>query len=106
MVFVAEKFYFNGKPIKKHVLDKYIKWEKILSAIKNGTDDACFLKERLGVWAKDSILYLKREGMIIASNNNRTATYTVSEKGEQLIKDVKQYQKEKKDEESRMFRGC
>ena len=98
MTFVGERFYFNGKQIKKHVLDKYIKWEKILSAIKNGTDNTCFLKERLGLWAKDSILPLKREGMIIASNNNRTATYKVSEKGEQLIKDVKQYQKEKKNE--------
>lgn len=106
MAFVGEKFYFNGKPIKKHVLDKYIKWEKVLSAIKNGTDDACFLKERLGAWARDSIQYLKKEGVIVASSNTRVATYKVSEKGEQLIKDVKQYQKEKKDEESRMFRDC
>ena len=106
MAFVGEKFYFNGKQIKKHVLDKYIKWEKILSAIKNGSDDVCFLRERLGSWAKDSILPLKREGMIIASNNNITATYNVSEKGEQLIKDVKQYQKEKKNEERRMFTDC
>lgn len=100
MTFINEQHYFNGQKVAKHTLEKYLKWEKILTAIKNGADSSPLIKERLGSGFRDMIYALKEAGLIIASNNNRTATYSVSQKGEVLINDVKQHKKEKKNEEN------
>lgn len=106
MVYTNEEYYFNGKKVRKHVLNKYISWSKVLSAIRNGADNYETLRERLGKGCGDMIHALKKEDMIVGSSTTRVATYTITKKGEQLIEDVKQHKKEKKDEESRMFRGC
>ena len=39
MVFKGEEYYFNGAKVSKQVLNKYLEWAKILSAIKNGADE-------------------------------------------------------------------
>ena len=106
MVYTNEEHYFNGKKVRKHVLNKYISWSRVLSAIKNGADCYDLLRERLGMSSGDMIKALKKEDLIVASSSTRVATYAITEKGVQLIKDVKQYEKEKKDEERRMFRDC
>ena len=106
MVYKNEEHYFNGGKIKKHVLNKYIAWSKVLSAIKNGADSYELIRERLGNGCHDMLGPLKKGEYIIASSRTRIATYTITPKGEQLIKDVKQYEKEKKNEESRMFGRC
>lgn len=98
MVFKREEYYFNGKKVLKQTLSKYINWAAVLSAIKNGADDSVSIQERLGMGAKFMLVPLKKEGLCVASSSTRVATYTVTPKGEQLINEIKQYQKEKKNE--------
>ena len=93
-----EKFYFNGEKILKQTLSKYDRWTKVLIAIKNGADDAESIRDRLGVWATYMLRPMKKDGMVKASSSTRVATYTITEKGEQLINDIKQYKKEKENE--------
>lgn len=101
-----EKFYLNGKKILKQTLNKYIKWASVLSAIKNGANDSVLIRERLGNGAKLFLVPMKKEGFISATNRNTDAIYSVTPKGEKLIDDIKQYEKEKKNEENRMFECC
>jgi len=94
-----EEFYLNGKKILKQTLNKYIKWAAVLSAIKNGANDSVLIGERLGNGARLFLCPMKREGFIYASSRTTDAIYYVTEKGEQLINDIKQYEKENKNEE-------
>ena len=96
MVFVCDKYYFNGEQVHKHVIGKYLKWERILSAINNGANSAELLIERLGKGTADHLRHLKADGMCVANGSNRYATYTVTPKGQELIEKVKQYKKENK----------
>ena len=98
MVFKQEEYYLNGKKVLKQTLSKYINWASVLSAIKNGADDSESLQARLGKGVKFMLTPLKREGLCVASSSTRVATYTITPKGEQLINDIKQYEKEKKNE--------
>lgn len=94
-----EEFYLNGKKILKQTLNKYIKWAAALSAIKNGANDSVLIRERLGNGAKLFLCPMKKEGLISATSKSTDAIYFVTEKGEQLINDIKQYEREKKNEE-------
>ena len=95
---VMEKYYFKGEQINKSTLNKYIKWEKILSAIKGGCNNREYITQRFGMYAKDCSTHLKADGMIATVGHGIHAYYQVTKKGEQLINDVKQYEKEKKNE--------
>ena len=99
MGFTAEKFYFKGQQISKQTINKLLKWEVVLSAIKSGSDNPDFLKERCGRYAPDNITDIKRAGYITTIGKGRHITYTLTKEGEQLIEDVKQYRKEKKNEQ-------
>lgn len=99
MGFTAEKFYFKGQKISKQTINKLLKWETILSAIKSGSDNPDFLKERCGRYAIDTVYFMKKAGLIKPIGRGMHTLYTVTEKGEQLIEDVKQYRKEKKNEQ-------
>lgn len=96
---VTEKFYFKGQQISKQTLNKYIKWGGLLSAIKNGADNPAFLKERCGQYTRDAVHHMKNSGLVKTIGNGIHSLYSVTEKGEQLIKDVKQYEREKKNEQ-------
>lgn len=106
MVNKREEYFFRGEKVLKQTLNKYIAWEKVLSAVKNGADSYELLRERLGKGSGDMIRAIKKAGLLKASSSTRVATYSITEKGVELINDVKQYKKEKKDEERRMLRDC
>ena len=99
MGFTAEKFYFKGQQISKQTINKLLKWEVVLSAIKGGSDNPDLLKERCGRYASDNITAIKRAGYINTIGKGRHLLYVVTKEGEQLIEDVKQYRKEKKNEQ-------
>ena len=94
-----EKYYLNGKKILKQTLDKYIRWAAVLVAIKNGANDSVSIRERLGNGARLFLCPMKKDGLIVATSKATDAIYSVTEKGEQLINDIKQYKKENKNEE-------
>lgn len=97
---VTEKFYFKGQKIPKQTINKLLKWETVLSAIKTGSDSPAFLKERCGYYAQSNNLTdIKKAGYIKTIGNGRHLLYTVTKEGEQLIEDIKQYRKEKKNEQ-------
>ena len=98
MVFKQEQHYFNGQKVLKQTISKYENWANVLSAIKNGANDSESIQDRLGKGAKYLLTPLKKEGLCVASSSTRVATYKITPKGEQLINDVKQYKKEKKNE--------
>lgn len=94
-----EKYYLNGQRINKQTLNKYIKWSRILTAIKGGCDNRELLKQRFGLYAKDCASALKADGMMETFGKGIHAYYKVTDKGEQIINDIKQYEKEKKENE-------
>ena len=95
---VMEKFYFKGEQISKQTLNKYIKWAKILSAIKNGCNTRDELTQRFGLYARDNMSALKADDMCVTIGRGTHSYYGLTSKGEQLINDVKQYEKEKRNE--------
>ena len=99
MGFTAEKFYFKGQQISKQTINKLLKWEVVLSAIKSGSNSPDFLRERCGSYAPSNITAIKRAGYIRTDGNGRHLLYILTKEGEQLIEDIKQYRKEKKNEQ-------
>lgn len=93
-----DKFYFKGEQISKQTLNKNIKWAKILSAIKGGCDTRDELTQRFGLYARDNMSDIKAGGMCITIGRGMHSYYGLTAKGEQLINDVKQYEKEKRNE--------
>ena len=94
-----EKFYFKGEQISKQTLNKYIKWAKILSAIKGGCNSRDELTQRFGLYARDNISAIRIAGMCVTIGRGHHSYYELTTKGEQLINDVKQYEKEKRKNE-------
>ena len=94
-----DKFYFKGEQINKATLNKYVKWEKILSAIKGGCNTRDDLMQRFSMYARDAMSALKADGMCVTIGRGTHSYYEITTKGEQLIEDVKQYNKEKKENE-------
>ena len=94
-----EKFYFKGEQISKQTLNKYLKWAKILSAIKNGCNTRDELTQRFGLYAKGTMTYIKADGMCVTIGRGTHSYYGLTSKGEQLINDIKQYEKERKENE-------
>lgn len=99
MVQTAEKYYFKGQQVTKQTLNKLLKWGAILSAIKNGADNPDFLRERCGRTAVGGLKHIKNAGLMEPIGKGIHTLYTVTKEGEQLIEDVKQYRKEKKNEQ-------
>lgn len=87
------------KSTNKATINKYLKWETVLSAIKNGANNPDFLRERCGSYVRDGVHHMKKAGLIKPIGMGVHLIYTVTQKGEQLIEDVKQYRKEKKNEQ-------
>lgn len=94
-----DKFYFKGERISKQTLDKYFKWYKILSAIKGGCNARNELMQRFGLYVRDNMSALKADGMCVTVGRGTHSYYELTTKGEQLINDVKQYEKERKENE-------
>ena len=93
-----DKFYFKGEQISKQTLDKIIKWGKMLSAITGGCNTREELSQRFGCGTKGRISHLKKAGMIVSVGRGINSYYELQEKGVKLIDDVKQYEKEKRNE--------